>query len=989
MSAMKKPVGCISNPTYRAWSFLCRTALVFAVICTMLPGVIPGTHSALAAYAQDLDVERTWSFTYFGPSTGEKTNQLISSGAGIEGAVSIRSATFNEDGTINKKGGKFVADSPADGASYYYTEIDPSKENFVLQADVTVDQVNPNPDGQEGFALMARDAIWTDHSTGSNMANLVSVTGTKLPTGGINAGSEIKDTTGFRAYSGIVNPEASEENSIEVIRYGWWKDKEGNPVKITQGDCYRLRLEKTSNAYIGTQYAIKDNGETGEVIGTYTWYIPAIDRNATEVGSYEELDDPLSVQDMNKAYIALVAARGMNVTFSNISFVTSEWKASEWKPQEDVLVDPVYSIISPETSGEGTYELVFRANADGTAEVSRGGQVVDSNVRISANTPWSKVYDLTGTQTDFSVTFTPDQDYRVSSFEKLSDYSTQTVPITVLRREIGSDQGIIFVKTDGQPSNSGASMDDAVDITTALSFARPGQRILLNSETYTFTDGPLSIVRGRNGREDAHIVMTTYDNGFATFDFEHKGEGLKCGGNYWEFSNINVKNSANGCAGMYLSGSHNILKHMNFYNNGNTGLQISGSSYDDRSLWPSYNSVINCTAMNNADKALADADGFACKLTAGDGNTFDGCISAYNADDGWDLFAKITPGSIGPVQIRNCVAYKNGYIKVKEGGTAKDFELADIQSDDSGSLTFGDGVELEAGNGNGFKMGGSNMPGSHRLTDSISYENKAKGIDSNSGPDIIVTRCVSYNNGDSNVALYTNNKGAITAYVANHVISYRKEAHTEVSDSIRLQGQDEGAIREETNFFWDADRQCSSNSSGDTVQDDWFYSLDTTLVPAWGKNGTVNMHGLLCLKDAPSAEDGWQQAEDGSWCFLVDGERVTGWLWDADGRWYHFSDDGTMDSGWLKDSDGSWYYLSQAHDGSFGSLVSGWLHDAGFWYYLSEAHDGSFGRMLTGWVRVGGFWYYLYPQAGAPQGSCALDTVIDGYRVDASGRWVA
>jgi glucan-binding YG repeat protein len=116
---------------------------------------------------------------------------------------------------------------------------------------------------------------------------------------------------------------------------------------------------------------------------------------------------------------------------------------------------------------------------------------------------------------------------------------------------------------------------------------------------------------------------------------------------------------------------------------------------------------------------------------------------------------------------------------------------------------------------------------------------------------------------------------------------------------------------------------------------------------------------------------------------------VTGWLWDADGRWYHFADDGTMDSGWLKDSDGSWYYLSQAHDGSFGSLVSGWLHDAGFWYYLSEAHDGSFGRMLTGWVRVGGFWYYLYPQVGGPQGSCALDTVIDGYRVDASGRWVA
>ena len=35
-----------------------------------------------------------------------------------------------------------------------------------------------------------------------------------------------------------------------------------------------------------------------------------------------------------------------------------------------------------------------------------------------------------------------------------------------------------------------------------------------------------------------------------------------------------------------------------------------------------------------------DADGFAAKLTVGDGNVFDGCISYNNADDGWDFFAK-------------------------------------------------------------------------------------------------------------------------------------------------------------------------------------------------------------------------------------------------------------------------------------------------------------------------------------------------------------
>ena len=44
-----------------------------------------------------------------------------------------------------------------------------------------------------------------------------------------------------------------------------------------------------------------------------------------------------------------------------------------------------------------------------------------------------------------------------------------------------------------------------------------------------------------------------------------------------------------------------------------------------------------------------------------------------------------------------------------------------------------------AGNGNGFKMGGDSMPGSSTyLRIAIAFGNKAKGIDSNSCPDIKV-----------------------------------------------------------------------------------------------------------------------------------------------------------------------------------------------------------------------------------------------------------
>jgi glucan-binding YG repeat protein len=119
----------------------------------------------------------------------------------------------------------------------------------------------------------------------------------------------------------------------------------------------------------------------------------------------------------------------------------------------------------------------------------------------------------------------------------------------------------------------------------------------------------------------------------------------------------------------------------------------------------------------------------------------------------------------------------------------------------------------------------------------------------------------------------------------------------------------------------------------------------------------------------------------------------SGWLLDSDGQWYYLSLEhdghfGYLVSGWHFEW-GSWYYLNESHDGTFGSLQNGWLWHCGFWYYLSEQHDGNFGGMLTGWQKIGEYWYYLYPEDGAPQGSCALDTVIDGWRVDASGRWVA
>ncbi len=67
------------------------------------------------------------------------------------------------------------------------------------------------------------------------------------------------------------------------------------------------------------------------------------------------------------------------------------------------------------------------------------------------------------------------------------------------------------------------------------------------------------------------------------------------------------------------------------------------------------------------------------------------------------------------------------------------------------------------------KWGGSGISGHHVLKNSITYENKAKGIDSNSCPDIEIYNNVSFNNEGPNIAIYTANR-ADTAYVAERGI---------------------------------------------------------------------------------------------------------------------------------------------------------------------------------------------------------------------------
>ena len=81
---------------------------------------------------------------------------------------------------------------------------------------------------------------------------------------------------------------------------------------------------------------------------------------------------------------------------------------------------------------------------------------------------------------------------------------------------------------------------------------------------------------------------------------------------------------------------------------------------------------------------------------------------------------------------------------------------------------------------------------------------------------------------------------------------------------------------------------------------------------------------------------------------------------------------GQPSAGWQQ-VNGTWYLANAA-----GIAQTGWQQVNGKWYLLASS-----GAMQTGWQKVDSKWYYLYSD-----GSMASDTIIDGYRVDASGAWV-
>ena len=832
-------VGSTSATSYDVTGLTVGTKYDFAVEAVRETPAAVSDKSTISATAT-AEAKQVWGYIVYGNGASE-SNSAYEGNINETGSVTLRSGAVDANGVLKGSGnnGKLVPAS-FDGLNFYYTAV-PTSLNFTLRAKVTVDQWSLS-NGQEGFGLMAADRLG---GSGWNNSYMAVVSKTEYYWNE-EAGKVTNDTTALKV-SQKIGIASQEKKGLTKDNIAAIEANDTETVKQFQSAMYPLEQRYAENVnVIGN--AVKPVDATIENPVT-EMYLTIQKNNTGYFVSYESVDgtysttkkyydtETLSQLDSDNVYVGFFTSRYAQATFSDVTFTTinpSDDAPAEEKPIEELVTNAAFN--SKTATGTSDYEFRFTANCDGVLSIwDSEDNAIATDVAVAANTVVKPATTtLNVGKNSFRYVFTPDAGYIPEKDMVMSSYEPIEGTFTVTYRTYGVEGQSIYVA----PGKYGVgTKEDPMSIYDAVKYVQPGQTIVVMEGTY-YLEKTVKVERGVNGTADKPIQMVadTEASSRPVFDFQGLCAGMVLAGDYWYFQGFDVTNSANAQKGIQLSGKYNTMDNIMTYHNGNTGLQVSRYlTTDEFDMWPAYNLILNCTSYGNADAGYEDADGFAAKLTVGDGNVFDGCISYNNADDGWDLFAKVQSGSIGAVTIKNSVAYGNGYL---EDGT-------------------------NAGNGNGFKLGGDSMSGKHVLENCVAFDNKAKGIDSNSCPDINVINCTTFNNESYNIALYTNS-AKNTDFSATGVLSYRTYMKDNVEQFKLLGTQDKTKVDNDTNYFWNYEG--TAKNSAKTVTDDWFESVDTAMDHAThvyashkvtrNADNTINMNGLLVLTDKAAANTG-------------------------------------------------------------------------------------------------------------------------------------
>ncbi|WP_173917220.1 bacterial Ig-like domain-containing protein [Halobacillus sp. Marseille-Q1614] len=731
------------------------------------PGVYPLTISPVDDFLEAIELEVTvreayepeWKTIQFGQSTGDDTNYIEEN----DGTIRI----VAEPGA-----GKITGDH--DGITYYYTEINAEQDNFKLSADIKVNEYakSPNHDGQESFGIMARDVIGENDNSSVFASNIAAI-------GGYSGGTQEQNGTQLFIRTGVESPDGAGSQGVQKIML---QDEKPGPDNTYPEQDYRLTLSKTNSGYTGQ---LNDGSEE-------IFFEP----------------DILNVQD-SKIYVGFYTARLADIEVSNIDFNISDQATDAPKvdpPQEPV--SPEFSVESRSQTSEADYDLLIKSNVDGMAAVKQGSEIIADDLSVKKGELTSLETQLESGANNFSLTFYPDDTQYLTSYDK------QVKNFTVNLKAY-AEGGNIHVSPSGTSDGDGTK-DQPLDLDTAIEYVLPGQKIVLAEGDYVRSSS-LAIDKYNDGYEDQYKYLVAEDGSRPVIDFDKKSEGVVLSGDYWHIKGIDFARSAGNTKGFTIGGDHNIVELSRFYENGDTGLQISRTDAEEpKEDWPSHNLILNSESFDNRDPSDNNADGFAAKLTSGEGNIFRGCIAHHNIDDGWDLYTKAGTGAIGPVLIEDSIAYENG--SLTDG-------------------TVGDGDK------NGFKLGGEGIHVPHVLKNSLAFYNGADGITSNSNPGVIAENNTAYNNEGRNVSL-TTYSNIEEDFTVDGLISYQTAADS--PDQYPEENESED------NFFFNGTD--SVNKSGTKLTEENFVSLDPDLPFERDEEGNIITGDFLQLQVTADVE---------------------------------------------------------------------------------------------------------------------------------------
>ena len=345
--------------------------------------------------------------------------------------------------------------------------------------------------------------------------------------------------------------------------------------------------------------------------------------------------------------------------------------------------------------------------------------------------------------------------------------------------------------------------------------SNPGDTIYLRDGIY-YLSAKLSI--NKIGSAKSRIGIIAYPGEKPILDFRSEpygssnpGISLSTKSSYIHLKGLVIRYA--GDNGLINNGSNHIIENCEFYGNCDAGLQHK---------FGGNNLIINCDSHDNFDYETGgitaanfggNADGFADKQYTGTNpNTYQGCRSWHNADDGWDFFEKI-----GSTFMVNCICYKNGPSTFDLSNSPRyqtdkawfdQFPMA-VTNANGGTDTITLVSYINYGNGNGFKLGGNYTSHNVTVTRCLAVGNMVKGFDQNNNYGIMTL----YNN-----SAYQNDR--------NYGFSSSGGGNLIIKNCVSMNSISANSFSSKTvtniNNSW--------NKSGVTTDISDFVSLDTSLI---------------------------------------------------------------------------------------------------------------------------------------------------------------